>query len=145
MWWNVSKQICAVAKATVPNAALNECRIEISFLRLEFVEESSRIYSNSSHVQSSYLRKSARDDVVLMSNQYHPSGRYLRTTKGIFFSFSSLIAICSGSVSPSRSTSTGAFMLEQILAFFLSIEKPHSDLICNALVPSTLARSYFVI
>lgn len=42
---------------------------------------------------------------------YHPSGKYLLTTRGIFFSRSSLIAICSGSVSPSTSTSTGAFML----------------------------------
>jgi len=52
-------------------------------------------HNNSSHVQSSY----------------HPSGKYLRTTNGIFFSRSSLIAICSGSVSPSISTSTGAFIL----------------------------------
>lgn len=36
---------------------------------------------------------------------------YLLTINGIFFSRSSLMAICSGSVSPSRSTRTGAFML----------------------------------
>lgn len=42
---------------------------------------------------------------------YYPSGMYRRTIKGTFFSRSSLIAICSGSVSPSRSTRTGAFML----------------------------------
>lgn len=40
-----------------------------------------------------------------------PSGIYLRTINGIFFSRSSLIAICSGSVSPSKSTRTGAFIL----------------------------------
>lgn len=43
---------------------------------------------------------------------YHPSGRYRLTMRGIFFWFSSLMAICKGSVSPSRSTSTGAFILE---------------------------------
>jgi hypothetical protein len=59
---------------------------------------------------------------------YHPSGMYRLTIKGIFFSLNSLIAICNGSVSPSRSTSTGAFML-----------------ICKALVPKILARSYLVI
>jgi hypothetical protein len=58
---------------------------------------------------------------------YHPSGMYLLTIRGIFFSLSSLMAICSGSVSPSRSTKTGAFML-----------------ICSALVPKILALSYFV-
>ena len=42
---------------------------------------------------------------------YYPSGMYLRTIRGIFFSLSSLMAICSGSVSPSKSTRTGAFML----------------------------------
>lgn len=53
---------------------------------------------------------------------------YLLTIRGIFFSLSSLMAICSGSVSPSKSTKTGAFML-----------------ICSALVPKILALSYFVI
>lgn len=43
-----------------------------------------------------------------------PSGIYRRTIRGIFFSLSSLIAICSGSVSPSKSTSTGAFILYEI-------------------------------
>jgi hypothetical protein len=40
-----------------------------------------------------------------------PSGRYLRMMRGIFRCDSSLIAICSASVSPSKGTSTGAFML----------------------------------
>lgn len=35
-------------------------------------------------------------------------------TSGIFFSLNSLSAICSGSVSPSRSTSTGAFILSSL-------------------------------
>ena len=43
---------------------------------------------------------------------YYPSGIYRLTIKGIFFSLSSLIAICNGSVSPSRSTKTGAFILQ---------------------------------
>lgn len=43
---------------------------------------------------------------------YQPSGRYRLTTSGIFFSRSSLMAIWRGSVSPSRSTRTGAFMLQ---------------------------------
>lgn len=43
---------------------------------------------------------------------YNPSGMYRRTISGIFFSRSSLIAICNGSVSPSKSTRTGAFMLQ---------------------------------
>jgi len=46
---------------------------------------------------------------------HKPSGMYRRTIKGIFFSLNSLIAICSGSVSPSKSTSTGAFILETLL------------------------------
>ena len=93
------------------------------------------LYSSSSHVQSSY----------------HPSGRYRRTTKGIFFSWSSLIAICRGSVAPSMSTRTGAFMLPNqtphqhttLHNFPSAIIKPY--LICSALVPNTLAFSYLVI
>ncbi len=42
---------------------------------------------------------------------HHPSGKYLLTTNGIFLSLSSFSAISKGSVSPSRSTKTGAFML----------------------------------
>lgn len=117
---------------------------------------------------------------------YFPSGRYRLTTRGIFFSLSSLIAICNGSVSPSRSTRTGAFMLKVVVcqhswsspmqslrrqssqppaeAFLKDIPlelNPYSDhgypktypkslqrertnLICSALVPNTLALSYFV-
>ena len=52
---------------------------------------------------------------------------YLLTMKGIFFSLSSFMAISSGSVSPSGSTMTGAFI----------------D-ICSARVPSTRAFSYLV-
>lgn len=83
---------------------------------------------------------------------YHPSGMYLRTTKGIFFSLSSLMAICKGSVSPSRSTSTGAFLLRRLSAkiFLLGFSRrilriEQTYLICSALTPSTLARSYLVI
>lgn len=121
-----------------------------------------------------------------MTKTYQPSGRYRRTTSGIFFSRSSLMAIWRGSVSPSRSTRTGAFMLfgrnvspKGVLraarseighlggfCFLLSrfskrtkgfcswtwiprspfrrIQSPTTHLICNALVPSTRARSYFV-
>lgn len=49
-----------------------------------------------------------------MKRSYHPSGRYRRTIRGIFFWLSSLIAICSGSVSPSKSTRMGAFWLFSI-------------------------------
>lgn len=48
-----------------------------------------------------------------ISLAHHPSGRYRRTIRGIFFWFNSFMAICRGSVSPSRSTSTGAFMLHR--------------------------------
>lgn len=58
---------------------------------------------------------------------YYPSGMYRRTMSGIFFSLSSLMAIWRGSVSPSRSTRTGAFML-----------------ICRARVPRMRAFSYLV-
>jgi len=74
---------------------------------------------------------------------YHPSGRYLRTIKGIFFWFSSLIAICKGSVSPSKSTRTGAFMLPKSDRL-PGVTLCFSYLICNARVPRTLARSYLV-
>lgn len=115
-----------------------------------------------------------------MTKTYQPSGRYRRTTSGIFFSRSSLMAIWRGSVSPSRSTRTGAFMLfnkdvslkgvplaprwgmSRAFAFTcrdsLSAQRGFArehgfqglrseecnHLICNALVPSTRARSYFV-
>jgi len=83
---------------------------------------------------------------------YHPSGRYRRTIRGIFFWFNSFKAICKGSVSPSRSTSTGAFMLYErhISQSDLNL-KPNrgfdyiaTHLICRARVPSTRARSYLV-
>lgn len=45
---------------------------------------------------------------------YHPSGRYRRTTRGIFFSRSSLRAIWRGSVIPSTSMRTGAFPLRNV-------------------------------
>lgn len=48
---------------------------------------------------------------LLIKATYYPSGRYLLTIRGIFFWFNSLMAICRGSVSPSKSTSTGAFIL----------------------------------
>ena len=54
-----------------------------------------------------------------------PSGMYLRMMMGIFLCLSSFMAICSGSVSPSSSTITGAHIA-----------------ICSARVPSTRARSY---
>lgn len=41
-----------------------------------------------------------------------PSGNVLLTIRGIFFAANSFIAICSGSVSPSIGTKTGAFMLD---------------------------------
>lgn len=53
---------------------------------------------------------------------------YLLMTSGIFFSANSFMAILKGSVSPSKSTNTGAFI----------------D-ICSALVPRILALSYLVI
>ena len=81
---------------------------------------------------------------------HHPSGRYRRTIRGIFFWFNSFMAICRGSVSPSRSTSTGAFMLHGTYVS-QSDFMPHSGfddiathLICRARVPSTRARSYLV-
>ena len=89
-----------------------------------------------------------------------PSGRYLRMISGIFFCASSLIAICKGSVSPSAGTSIGAFMLMVHLSFVIgfngnrqntvsvgqssAVENSETHLICSALVPRTLARSYFV-
>jgi len=57
-----------------------------------------------------------------------PSGKYRRIVKGILRALSSFIAISRGSVSPSSSTITGAFML-----------------ICKARVPRMRARSYLVI
>ena len=87
------------------------------------------------------------------AHTHHPSGRYLRTTRGIFLSRSSLMAICNGSVSPSTSTKTGAFMLQPSMpprqhpslsrspAAFLS---SRTHLICSARVPRTRARSYLV-
>lgn len=67
--------------------------------------------------------------------------------RGIFFSLSSLMAICNGSVSPSRSTSTGAFMLRFQSAHWPSTHPSQrvTDLICNALVPRMRAFSYLVI
>ena len=84
------------------------------------------------------------------------------------------MAICNGSVSPSRSTNTGAFILDStgqpqgsqrisknprtIASLHIIPSSSTSDstltpptsnkqtyLICNALVPNTRARSYFVI
>lgn len=83
-----------------------------------------------------------------LKTTYHPSGRYLLTIRGIFFWLSSLIAICKGSVSPSRSTSTGAFMLNKEAP--VSKRRANSilqttNLICKALVPKTRALSYLVI
>lgn len=76
----------------------------------------------SSH---STTRRRERRTASVMT--YYPSGRYRLTTRGIFFSCNSFSAICSGSVSPPVSTSTGAFML-----------------ICSARVPRSRARSYLV-
>lgn len=62
---------------------------------------------------------------------YQPSGRNLRMTSGIFFSLSSLIAICSGSVSPSTSTRTGAFILRQSACARASTPLLLPDLQCS--------------
>lgn len=89
-----------------------------------------------------------------LEQTYYPSGRYRLTMSGIFFSRSSLMAICNGSVSPSKSTSTGAFMLFDILLALVRLRttpahssSPSKDiayLICKARVPRIRARSYFV-
>jgi hypothetical protein len=58
-----------------------------------------------------------------------------------------LIAICRASVSPSRGTSTGAFILRQskgIVNNVQSFANATTYLICKALVPNIRARSYFV-
>jgi len=73
---------------------------------------------------------------------------YRLTTRGIFFSFSSFIAICKGSVWPSRSTNTGAFILQSKCVRHKCASKyddyPFSYLICSARVPRSRALSYFV-
>lgn len=51
------------------------------------------------------------EQLILLLGTHHPSGIYLLTIKGIFFAANSLIAICKGSVAPSMSTRTGAFIL----------------------------------
>ena len=68
----------------------------LCFLNPSLVHLSSSYCSSSSQVQSSYF----------------PSGMYRRTIRGIFFSRSSLMAIWRGSVAPSVSTRTGAFILQ---------------------------------
>lgn len=65
--------------------------------------------------------------------------------RGIFRCESSLMAICNASVSPSRGTSTGAFILRKAGQHHTNaVHVAYTHLICNALVPSTRARSYFV-
>lgn len=77
-------------------------------------------------------------------------GRYRLITNGIFFAFNSLVAISNGSVSPSNGTKTGAFILRKTDALSVTtldqsiVASRRSHLICNALVPKILARSYFV-
>jgi hypothetical protein len=63
-------------------------------------------------------------------------------TRGIFFAANSFRAISRGSVSPSTGTKTGAFIL--LISYLLVHWHNMTDLICRALVPSTRARSYFV-
>lgn len=86
-----------------------------------------------------------------VKGSHYPSGRYRRTIRGIFFSRNSLIAICRGSVSPSRSTRTGAFMLchrqhifHPFLEFSPLLPPGITHLICSARVPRIRARSYLV-
>ena len=74
------------------------------------------VYCIQSVMISSSMAQSSKD----------PSGMYLRMMMGIFLCLSSFMAICSGSVSPSSSTITGAHIA-----------------ICRARVPSTRARSYW--
>ena len=67
--------------------------------------------------------------------------------RGIFRCDSSLMAICSASVSPSKGTSTGAFILSENRYEHLHDTVGgciNTHLICNALVPNIRARSYFV-
>lgn len=63
------------------------------------------------------------DGIIIKARHgtYYPSGRYLLMIRGIFFWLSSLIAIWSGSVSPSRSTRTGAFILCQLVSILLQL------------------------
>lgn len=63
----------------------------------------------------------------MFQSSYEWSGKYRRIIIGIFRCFSSFIAICRGSVSPSNSTIIGAHIA-----------------IWRARVPSTLARSYLI-
>ena len=95
-------------------------------------------HNNSSQVQSSYLARMLASTVEFMIDRrttYCPSGKYLLTTSGIFFSLSSFIAICNGSVSPSKSTSTGAFILRTPS---VSIYRPY----LSPLMASDIPRIY---
>lgn len=80
--------------------------------------------------------------------------------RGIFFCASSLMAIWSGSVSPSGGTRTGAFILyrgmnkqTRFSTNYCNVTRKEkmterigveTHLICSARVPNTLARSYLV-
>lgn len=81
---------------------------------------------NKSHKQTRYhFYVSIMISSSILQSSYEWSGRYLRIIIGIFLCFSSFMAICNGSVSPSSSTIIGAHMA-----------------IWRARVPRTRARSY---
>ncbi|EKG04967.1 hypothetical protein TCSYLVIO_003968 [Trypanosoma cruzi] len=77
--------------------------------------------------RSSAGRSKSMSSSHIRQSSYVLSGSTRRTMSGMTPSRSSFWAMMSGSVSPSKATSTGAFML-----------------ICSARVPRMRARSYFV-
>src|SRR5438270_4974542 len=120
--------------------------------RRDTVERGSEAAPSSHQKAATECDSTIRSFTCQSSNE--PSGRKRRTMRGIFPSWSSFIAMASGSVSPSRSTRTGAFILtkpkrigeldEEMLRPMSREKLKDTYLICSALVPSILALSYFV-